>query len=100
MKGEIEFRQKLSQLQAAIITKEAQINSNPLPYLKEMESRCCELLEVFEDIERALSPDMIFDFWESSCNKKEIPRPMDIQGEAYIRCNKALEIIGEFKSVK
>lgn len=91
--SERQFRQDLSRLQALAAIKDAQVMANPQKYLDHMQRHCHELLRVLELVEYALSPDFIFDVWEES----DFPEPTDIQGEALIRCNKALEIITQYK---
>lgn len=93
-----EFRQKLARLQALIAIKDAQLMANPKPYLEDMAQRCHELLRVLEDVEYALSPDAVFDFWDANADKKAIPRPIGINGEALIRCNKALAVLHKYRS--
>lgn len=95
-----EFRQKLAEMTAKIAIMDAQLMANPKPYLVAMENYCIDLLETLEKVEYALSPDCVFDFWDENCNKKIIQRPNDIQGEAYIRCTKALEVLQEYRDKK
>lgn len=71
--------------------------ANPKPYLEDMAARCHELIKVLEDVEYALSPDAVFDYWDVNANKQQIPKPGDIQGEAFIRCNKAIEVLREYR---
>ena len=91
--SEKEFREKLARLTALVAIHDAQVMANPKPYLEEMSKQCGKLLKVLEEVEYALSPDFIYDFWENQCDKGAIQRPQDIQGEALIRCNKALEVL-------
>lgn len=93
--GEREFRMKLAKFRADLAIREAQLIANPLPALKEMESHCVELLRVLEDVKYALSPDLIFDVHEE--NSDRLHSPNDIQGEALIRCNKALKILNNYQ---
>ena len=63
-----------------------------------MAKKCNELLQLLEEVEYALSPDSVFDFWDSGVDKTAIPRPSDLQGEALIRCNKALDLLHKYKA--
>ncbi|PHR58787.1 MAG: hypothetical protein COA47_10300 [Robiginitomaculum sp.] len=96
MNSREEFLQGLASLRAAIITRDCQIRANPLPHLKAMEKRCAELEDLFNKIDYALSPNMVFDTWDTLCDKDVIQRPTDIQGEALIRCNAALKVISDY----
>lgn len=96
--SDTEFRQRLARLQALIAIKDAQLMANPKPYLEDMGKRCHELLTVLDEVERALSPDCVYDFWDENADKAAIPRPTDIQGEAYIRCNKALDVLRKYRN--
>ena len=90
------FRQDLAKLQTAIAIRNAQILSNPMPHLQKMDEHCYKLLRVLDDVKYALSPDYVFDFWDQNCDKKQLQNPMSIQGEALLRCNKALEILDNY----
>ena len=81
----------LAKLRSGIAIKEAQIMSNPLPYLKEAERSLSKAREVFEDVDRALSPDIVFDI----AIEHNIP-PMTINGEAYARCEAAKKVIKKY----
>tara|TARA_B100001989_G_C24224225_1_gene309391 strand:- start:103 stop:399 length:297 start_codon:yes stop_codon:yes gene_type:complete len=95
--SEREFRERLAKLRTLIAINDAKIMANPKPYLEDMSRRCGELLDVLEKVEYALSPDFIFDVWNECANKEAIQRPQDINGEALIRCNKALDVLREYK---
>lgn len=92
-----EFRMMLARLTAQVSINDAIVMSNPKKYLLEMREHCNSLLKVLDDVDRALSPDIVFDFWDENCDKKQIPRPIDIQGEALIRCNAALKVLREYR---
>ncbi len=92
-----EFRQKLSKLQAMLAIKDAQLMANPKPYLEDMAKRCDELLKVLDEVDHALSPDYIFEVWDNHVDKQKVSRPSDIQGEALLRCNKALEVLRNYR---
>ena len=94
------FKEMLARLQALIIINDARVMTNPKFYLDEMYQRSVELLKVFDEIEYALSSNYVFDYWDCNFNKDIVPRPIDVQGEALIRCNKALEVIGEYRHGK
>lgn len=96
--SDTEFRQRLARLQALIAIKDAQLMANPKPHLEDMAKRCHELLTVLDEVEIALSPDCVFDFWDENADKAAIPRPTDIQSEAYIRCNKALDVLRKYRN--
>ena len=93
--ADTEFRQRLAALQTRLAINKARVLSNPEPYLNDMSRRCNELLKVLEDVDYALSPDSVCD-WAMS---REPPmRPMDVQGEAHIRCQAALKVLREYRS--
>lgn len=95
-----ELRIKLAEIRSALAIKDSQIVANPIPYLNEMSSRTNEILKLLDDVEHALSPDYIFDYWSAYVNKDMIPRPIDLQGEALLRCNKAIELIQNYRYKK
>jgi len=90
-----EFHQKLAKLITINAIEEARIKSNTKHYLVDIDKKYIKLLKVLDDIEYALSSDSVFDYWSE--NKSEFSNPIDIQGEALIRCNKALKILGEYR---
>lgn len=92
------LREDLARLKAKVAIMDAKVMANPKPHLERMSSQCIELLQVIEDIERALSPDSVFDFWDKSADKDAFPLPVDINGEALIRCNAALAVIREYRT--
>lgn len=92
-----EFRMMLADLTAKIAVKDAMVMANPKRYLEEMQDYCHSILKVLEDVDHALSPDVVFKFWDENCDKNQIPRPIDIQGEALIRCNAALKVLREYR---
>lgn len=92
--SDIEFRQKLARLQAMLAINKAKVLSNPEPFINDLIERCTKLLQVLDDIDYALSPDCAFD-WAMS---HEPPiKPVDLQGEALIRCDAALKVINEYR---
>ena len=93
--NDTEFRMKLAELRTKMIIGDLEVKANPKKYLQEMSAYCNKLLKVLDEVEYALSPDIVFDV----ANNYDM-RPMDIQGEAYIRCNKALEILSKYKREK
>lgn len=93
----LEFRKKLAELQSRIAIKEAQIMADPVPYLSAMSNQCNTLLKVIDDIAFALSPDLVFDYWDTNMDKGMVPNPIDVQGEALLRCNAALEVIRKYR---
>lgn len=95
--NEKEFREKLSELQAMVAIRNASITPNPLYALRQMEKRCRELREVLDQVHYALSPMYIVDVWESDFDKSVFRSPADIHGEALIRCDKAREILLEYR---
>lgn len=95
--NDTEFRQQLAKLKTQLAINDAKLMANPKPYLEDMGRRCSEVLKVLEEVEYALSSDYIFDVWNNNVNKQMIERPGDIQGEAYIRCTKALEVLDTYK---
>lgn len=96
MSGE-KFQQQLARLRTLVAINDARVMSNPKHYLKKMDKRCNELLQVLEKVENALSPDLVFDHWEQNCDKNQIPRAIDFQGEALLRCNTALKILRDYR---
>jgi len=95
-----QLAEKIAKLQTNIAIKNAQIMANPEPYIIKMQKLCSELFEVLDQVEYALSPDYVFDFWDEQVDKNMIPEPGCLQGEAIIRCNKALEVISTWKNKK
>ena len=92
-----EGRNVLSRLVALVAIRDAQVIANPLPYLDQMAAKVTELQELLEAVEYALSPDCVFDFWDKNVDKNAIPRPIDFQGEALLRCDKALSLLQEYR---
>jgi hypothetical protein len=97
MNKEEEFRSQVASIAAKIAIKEAQIMANPLKYLESMNKRCNEVLKVLQDVEYALSPDLVFDIWSEGAFDNQI-KPIDIQGEAYLRCNAAKEVLRKYRA--
>ena len=95
--NDTEFRQKLAKLQAKLAIHDAQVMANPKPYLEMMYRECMRIIKVLDEVEYALSGAAVYDFWEEHVDKKAIPQPANIQGEALIRCNKALDILRSYK---
>lgn len=96
--SEKETREQLAKLRALVAIKDAQVMANPKLYLEDMARMCQELLDVLEAVDRALSPAVVFDYWEENADKDAISSPGDIQGEALIRCNKAREAIRQYRA--
>lgn len=92
-----ELRRKRAELSQKLEILDEKLGYNPRQYLFVIERAYIDLLETLEKVEHALSPDCVFDFWD---DKKIIQRPNDIQGEAYIRCTKALEVLQEYRDNK
>lgn len=95
-----QFRQELQELRSKIALKDIDVMCNPKPYLQQAYDIASSLMDLFEKIEIALSPCAVFDFWQNNCNHSQIQKPVDITGEALIRCNAALKVIEKFKSGK
>lgn len=87
-----ELRELLAKLTAKLATNRALVLANPEPYLDQLTKHSGRLLRVLRDVEYALSPDMVFDV----ANEMGI-RPIDFQGEALIRCEKALAVLREYR---
>jgi len=88
--------ERLAKLQALVAIKDAQVMANPKPYLEELAQECSEIFRVLEEVDRALSPAVVLEYWEENADKKAIPKPDDIQGEALVRCNKARQVIKSY----
>ena len=86
-------KKALARLTTQLAISNAQISANPFPYIDKLTKELIRLLKVLESVEYALSPDYVFDFWNENDDKSAIRNPIDIRGEALIRCNKALEIL-------
>ena len=84
-------RRLLARLRSQVAIRDSQIMANPLPYLIEAEKQLIEMRICMEDIQRALSPDAVFDFAEDHCIK-----PADINGEAYIRVKAAQKVLDKW----
>ena len=88
-----ELRELLAEFEARIATQKALVLAHPEPYLNRLAKYSGRLLRVLRDVEYALSPDMVFDV----ANEMGI-HPIDFQGEALVRCNKALEILRKYRN--
>ena len=95
-----ELRRKRAELSQKLTMLDEELGHDPKQYLFALEHYCIDLLETLEKVEYALSPDYFLDFWDKNCNKKVIERPEDFQGEALIRCDKALEVLQEYRDNK
>lgn len=95
-----QFRQALQELSSKIALKDIDVMCNPKPHLQQAHDIASSMMELFEKIEIALSPCVVFDFWQNNCDHNQIQRPIDINGEALIRCNAALKVIEKFRSGK
>lgn len=95
-----ELRIKRAELSQKLAMLDEELGHDPKQYLFALEHYYIALLETLEQVEHALSPDCVFDFWGQNCNKKIIESAGDIQGEAYIRCQKALEVLQEYRDNK
>jgi len=85
----------MAKLMAMAEIKEAQIKANPIPYLAKAYEELAAAKECFEKIDYALSPDLVFEIANESAIKAT-----DINGEEYIRCEKAKEVIREYMKGK
>ena len=81
----------MARLRTLMAIKDAQIRADPIPHLTMAYDELYRARKCFEEIEYALSPDCVFDVAIESNIK-----PVDIQGEAYFRCTKALDVIREY----
>lgn len=95
--SDTEFRQRLAKMQALLAINDAKLMANPKPCLEEMAKRCNRLLRVLDEVDRALSPDCVFDFWGNHADEYHMSQPSDVNGEALIRCNKALEVLRKYR---
>ena len=89
-----DFRAALNamRVQAAINDAQVrQVRADPITYLQEAGKRMYELHKVLEEVQRALSPCAVFDKAEEMGM-----HPMDIQGEALIRCNAASKVLDNY----
>jgi hypothetical protein len=87
-----EMREMLAQLIAKLAMHKAMVLADPEPWLDKLAKHSGELLAVLREVEYALSPDMVFD----TANEMGI-RPVDFQGEALVRCNKALGVLRKYR---
>ncbi len=92
-----DLRRKRAELSQKLAKLDFELGNDPKQYLFAIEHAHIDLLETLEKVEYALSPDCIFDFWDENCDKKTIKDPGSIQGEAHIRCQKALEVLQEYR---
>lgn len=90
--SERDFKTQLAELRIKLALSKAKVLSDPEPHINKLMGHCSELLKTMEEIEYALSPDIIFDVAMAN-----VMNPCDIQGEALIRCNEALRIIRKYK---
>lgn len=86
------FRELLSRLSAELAVRKALVLADPEPYLCQLSKHSERLLIALRDVEYALSPDVVFDV----ANDMGI-RPIDFQGEALVRCNKAREVLRKYR---
>jgi len=87
-----DFANRLAEFTSKRELARIRILSNPEPYIIDLTKRCGELLHVLRQIEYALSPDMVCDVAFDMDIK-----PIDIQGEALIRCNRAKKLLEDYK---
>lgn len=90
------FLERIASLEACIAVAKAQVLADPIPHLRQMIDRCNLMMRVLEDVDYALSPDSVFDYWEQSADK--ITKPQDINGEAYLRCSRAKKVLREYRA--
>lgn len=88
-----DLRELLAELTAKLATHKALVLANPEPYLDQLTKHSGRLLCVLREVEYALSPDMVFDV----ANERGI-RPIDFQGEALVRCDKALAVLRKYRN--
>lgn len=84
----------LSQLTAQLAINDARVRSDPLPYLQEAHHLVSETRELLEQLEWVLEGMDSFDMIQDIAPKMA---PVDFNGEALLRCQKALRMIREFK---
>lgn len=90
-----DFKSTLDRLRYLIAIAERDVIENPLPHLQKAEKQMQEIMDLLEKVDYALSPDYVYDVWEEEYKDSGM-RPMDIQGEALFRCNKAKKLIAEY----
>lgn len=73
-------RDILAELIAKAAIQKAHIRANPEPYLNEVSEELARARQCFEEIERAISPDIIYDF----ANDHAL-RPEDVHGQDHIK---------------
>lgn len=87
-----EYLEIMARLQTLAAISKAKIDADPKTHIKIISKRLIEMIELVERVEYALSPDLIFDIAQEAETK-----PANINAEALIRCNHALEEIHRFK---
>jgi len=97
---DLTFKENLAQLYTRRAIDRIQVLANPEPYLDRLAERCCQLQSILEEVDRALHPDTVFDYWLDHADHSAIPRPVDIQGEALIRCNRALRVLDKYRRMR
>lgn len=89
-------RKMLAKFLTTLAIKKAQIASNPFPYLKKADRELGDSIRCMDNVIHALTgTDSIMDFAQSHNLK-----PEEIEGQALIRINAALEIIKEYENVR
>lgn len=86
------FHESLATLIAKVATRKAMILANPEPTLDAMAQHIAKLMTVLRDVEYALSPDVVFEV-----AIEEGIKPIDFQGEALVRCDKAQAVISKYR---
>lgn len=89
------LHQALAGLRARVAINNARVRSDPLPYLMKADESITEVLMMLDDLERALSPDIIFDFGL----EMEL-RPQDIRGQDTIKLSAVRKVIREYREGK
>lgn len=83
----------IAKLRTMIAISEAEVAANPMPYLREAHSSLIEARICFEELERALSPDVV---WEEADNMGV--KPIDFIGGDRVKINKASEVLRKYYS--
>ena len=81
----------LNKLQVMIVMADVKLAEDPKPVLQDAYEELNKAKQCIESIHYALSPAVVFDLAE------ELDlRPTDINGEAYIRCQKAKDVLTQY----
>ena len=87
-----DMRDLLAELTTKLAMHKALVLADPEPWLDKLTEHAGELLVVLREVEYALSSDCVFD----KANEMGI-RPINFQGEALVRCNKALDVLRKYR---